>query len=142
MPSNFLQAYIWRYLCGYQLFDPLNPADGRRLVQLLVNYQLPGHDLVLFLGNLTKQFTDLLDYLVQDSVSIWKPCKEIQQYYMHLAFSLDSAKLFKFLVNHGGLFCGASDIFKWEDLLYVLMEVGAEIRNRRGRGFQKCHCDE
>lgn len=94
------------------------------MVQLLVNYQMPGFELVLFLGNLTALFSDFVSFFAQDDVRIWRPCKEVQQYYLHMAFSLDSADLFKFIINYGQLlFVGNADVFKWEDLLYVLMEV-------------------
>ncbi|KAL8444907.1 hypothetical protein Emed_006001 [Eimeria media] len=79
-----------------QAFDPLNPADGRRMIQLLVNYQLPG--------------------------------KEVQQFYLHMAFALDSVDIFKFIVNYGQLFAGPSDVFKWEDLLCTLMEHRDKFR--------------
>lgn len=106
-----------------QPFDPLNPADGRRLIQLLVTYQLPGFELALFLGNATALFSEFLCYFALDDVRIWKPWREVQQFYLHMAFSMDSVELFKFIVNYGQLFAGPCDVFKWEDLLYVLMEV-------------------
>ncbi|CDJ48898.1 hypothetical protein, conserved [Eimeria brunetti] len=105
-----------------EAFDPLHPADGRRMVQLLVNYQLPGFEICLFLGNVLSLFSDFISFFAQDDVNIWRPCREVQQFYLHMAFALDSVFLFKFIINFGQLFAGPEDVFKWEDLLYVLME--------------------
>ncbi|CDJ61798.1 hypothetical protein, conserved [Eimeria maxima] len=103
-------------------FDPAHPADGRRMVQLLVNYQLPGYEICLFLGNVMSLYSDFISFFAQDDVAIWRPCREVQQFYLHMAFSLDSVFLFKFIINFGKLFAGPTDVFKWEELLYVLME--------------------
>lgn len=111
-----------------QAFDPLNPADGRRMIQLLVNYQLPGFELALFLGNLMSLFSEFISFFAKDDVRIWRPEKEVQQFYLHMAFALDSVDIFKFIVNYGQLFAGLSDVFKWEDLLYVLMEHRDKFR--------------
>lgn len=99
------------------------------MVQLLVNYQMPGFELVLFLGNLTALFSDFVAFFAQDDVRVWRPSREVQQYYLHMAFALDSADLFQFIINYGQLlFVGNADVFKWEDLLYVLMEVSLTPR--------------
>ncbi|OEH73608.1 hypothetical protein cyc_03282 [Cyclospora cayetanensis] len=111
-----------------QAFDPLNPADGRRMIQLLVNYQLPGYELALFLGNLTSIFSEFVSFFAQDDVRIWRPGRELQQFYLHMAFALDNVDIFKFIVNYGQLFAGPTDIFKWEDLLYALMEHRDKFR--------------
>ncbi|KAL8270251.1 hypothetical protein Esti_005810 [Eimeria stiedai] len=111
-----------------QAFDPLNPADGRRMIQLLVNYQLPGFELALFLGNVTSMFSEFISFFANDDVRIWRPGKEVQQYYLHMAFALDSVDIFKFIVNYGQLFAGPSDVFKWEDLLCTLMEHRDKFR--------------
>ncbi|KAL8456080.1 hypothetical protein Emag_000073 [Eimeria magna] len=96
--------------------------------QLLVNYQLPGFELALFLGNLTSMFSEFISFLANDDVRIWRPGKEVQQFYLHMAFALDSVDIFKFIVNYGQLFAGPSDVFKWEDLLCTLMEHRDKFR--------------
>ncbi|CDJ67287.1 hypothetical protein, conserved [Eimeria necatrix] len=129
--TALLHRAFKQHPCGPngQPFDPLNPADGRRMVQLLVNYQMPGFELVLFLGNLTALFSDFVAFFAQDDVRVWRPSREVQQYYLHMAFALDSADLFQFIINYGQLlFVGNADVFKWEDLLYVLMEHRDKFR--------------
>lgn len=100
------------------------------MIQLLVNYQLPGFELALFLGNLTSLFSEFISFFARDDTRIWRPGKEVQQFYLHMAFALDSVEIFKFIVNYGQLFAGPSDVFKWEDLLYALMEVGHVLSSR------------
>ncbi|KAL8434973.1 hypothetical protein Efla_005056 [Eimeria flavescens] len=111
-----------------QAFDPLNPADGRRMIQMLVNYQLPGFELALFLGNVLSLFSDFISFFASDDVRIWRPGREVQQFYLHMAFALDSVDIFKFIINFGQLFAGPSDVFKWEDLLCTLMEHRDKFR--------------
>ncbi|KAL8436805.1 hypothetical protein ACSSS7_001450 [Eimeria intestinalis] len=96
--------------------------------QLLVNYQLPGFELALFLGNVTSMFSEFISFFANDDVRIWRPGKEVQQFYLHMAFALDSVDIFKFIVNYGQLFAGPSDVFKWEDLLCTLMEHRDKFR--------------
>ncbi|PHJ24118.1 hypothetical protein CSUI_002009 [Cystoisospora suis] len=98
-----------------------------------------GHELFSFLGTVARLFNTFLDQLrlftdpleeedplyhqpSQGSSSSWlKLGSECSQFYLHFAFTLDEAGLFQKFISQQQLF-ERQDIFRWEDLLYTLMQ--------------------
>ncbi|PFH36759.1 hypothetical protein BESB_049510 [Besnoitia besnoiti] len=110
-----------------QPWDTLNPADSRRLVLIILSLKMRGHELFSFLGTICRQFSALVDQLgiFDDRMGAtghwWKLGSECSQFYLHMAFTLDQVSLFQRFVTQQQLF-ERQDLFKWEDLLYTLMQ--------------------
>ncbi|CBZ50866.1 hypothetical protein NCLIV_039410 [Neospora caninum Liverpool] len=114
-------------------WDPLNPDDGRRLVLIIMSLKMRGHELFSFMGTVSRLFNALLDQLgIFDDRSRagghwWKLGSECSQFYLHMAFSLDESHLFQKFITQQQLF-DKQDLFKWEDLLYTLMQHRDKFR--------------
>ncbi|EPR57104.1 hypothetical protein TGPRC2_266630 [Toxoplasma gondii TgCatPRC2] len=116
-----------------QAWDALNPADSRRLVLIILSLKMHGHELFSFMGTVCRLFNSLMEQLglCDDRCGTgghW--CKlgsECSQFYLHMAFSLDDAQLFQKFITQQQLF-DKQDIFKWEDLLYTLMQHRERFR--------------
>eukprot|EP00920_Eleutheroschizon_duboscqi_P001010 GHVT01002502.1.p1 GENE.GHVT01002502.1~~GHVT01002502.1.p1 ORF type:complete len:502 (+),score=72.71 GHVT01002502.1:3880-5385(+) len=131
-----------------RVWEPRNPADSRRLVNIVLEQRLRGHEVFRFLGSLSVYFLELCRIFGASSIfppsssssedgeraavaSTWddeasKPERtEVAQYLLHFAFVVDAPKLFHILAQHYRhfFFQASRDIFNWEELLYELVQV-------------------
>lgn len=101
-----------------ELWDVENPADARRLVNILIHKELRGNEMYKFVGAIPKYVLDLVE-VFGPKILNQKP--EVAQYFMHMAFVLDSPKLFELVARQPNVF-SIGDVFKWEDMLVALMQ--------------------
>jgi hypothetical protein len=100
-----------------QQFNLTNPVDGRRLINVVFQKRLKGHEILCFLKKLNN-YSVL--YITIMGIQHFKPSQHLAESLLYMAFCLDTPSLFDIICKSCNIFEGKTH-FDWYTTLKILI---------------------